>query len=72
MIDRGAMRPDWCFVAEGETAGVGPPEGRYAFWTLPKVDHPEAIVLFEMVEDAGRREAIAGVLLAHSLAGARG
>ena len=67
MIDRGAMRPDWCFVAEDD----GRLTGRYGFWTMPSVDHPEAIVLLDVAADASDADSVAAELLAHALAGAR-
>lgn len=43
MIAAGSMRPDWCFVADdGDQL-----RGRVAFWTLPKVGVPLAIVLLD-------------------------
>ena len=67
MVERGAMRPAWCFVAEVDGRVVG----RYGFWTLPTIDHPEAIVLLDVVGAGIARDAVAGELLAHALAGAR-
>ena len=67
MIDRGAMRPEWCFVAEG----AGHLTGRYGFWTLPSIEQPEAIVLLDVAAEARDADALAAELLAHALAGAR-
>lgn len=47
MLDAGSMRPDWCFVAEDE----GHPLGRVALWTLPGMEEPFAIVLFDVKRD---------------------
>lgn len=44
MIASGAMRPEWCFVAEDADQLVG----RIAFLTLPKVGVPLAIVLLDI------------------------
>jgi ribosomal protein S18 acetylase RimI-like enzyme len=43
MFAAGSMRPEWCFVAEKN----GTPVGRIAFWTLPGMEEPFAIVLFD-------------------------
>lgn len=43
MFAAGSMRPEWCFVAEKDSG----PTGRIAFWTLPGMDKPFAIVLFD-------------------------
>jgi RimJ/RimL family protein N-acetyltransferase len=69
MIERGTMRPEWCFVAEQDGRIVG----RYGYWTLPSLDHPEWIVLLDVapgVHDPDA-DAVATELLAHALAGAR-
>ena len=44
MFAAGSMRPEWCFVAEKDSG----PSGRIAFWTLPGMDEPFAIVLFDV------------------------
>jgi RimJ/RimL family protein N-acetyltransferase/predicted N-acetyltransferase YhbS len=49
MFATGSMRPEWCFVAEEE--GVGP-VGRVAFWTLPGMEKPFALVLLDVPWDA--------------------
>jgi RimJ/RimL family protein N-acetyltransferase len=66
MFERGAMRPAWCFVAEVDGRVVG----RYGFWSLPTIDHPEAIVLLDVVGAGVARDAVAAELRAHALAGA--
>ena len=43
MFAAGSMRPEWCFIAE-EEQGEGP-LGRVAFWTLPGMEEPFALVL---------------------------
>jgi predicted N-acetyltransferase YhbS len=45
MFTAGSMRPEWCFVAEDEG---GPPLGRVAFWTLPGMGAPFALVLLDV------------------------
>ncbi|CAA9492852.1 MAG: hypothetical protein AVDCRST_MAG05-1986, partial [uncultured Rubrobacteraceae bacterium] len=57
MFAAGSMRPEWCFVIQ---EGDGRPEGRVAFWTLPGMGKPFALVLLEVPWDgdhvgAGRR-----------------
>lgn len=44
MFAAGSMRREWCFVAEEE----GRPLGRVAFWTLPGMDEPFALVLLDV------------------------
>ena len=44
MISVGSMRPEWCFVAEEQ----GVPLGRVAFWTLPGLEEPFALVLLDV------------------------
>ena len=44
MFAAGSMRPGWCFVAEEE----GRPIGRVAFWTLPGMEAPFALVLLDL------------------------
>lgn len=44
MFTAGSMRPEWCFVAEED----GGPVGRIAFWTLPGMESPFALVLFDV------------------------
>lgn len=43
MFAAGSMRREWCFVAEEH----GGPVGRIAFWTLPGMEEPLALVLFD-------------------------
>jgi ribosomal protein S18 acetylase RimI-like enzyme len=45
MFAAGSMRPQWCFVAEDEGAR---PLGRVAFWTLPGMEQPFALVLLDL------------------------
>ena len=44
MFAAGSMRPGWCFVAEEQ----GRPVGRVAFWTLPGMEKPFALVLLDV------------------------
>jgi RimJ/RimL family protein N-acetyltransferase len=44
LLAKGAMRLDWCFLAE--QGGV--PVGRIAFWALPGAASPSDIVLFDL------------------------
>jgi RimJ/RimL family protein N-acetyltransferase len=44
MFDAGSMRPEWCFVAEEGDL----PVGRVAFWTLPGMEEPFALVLLDV------------------------
>jgi len=48
MFAAGSMRPDWCFVAEEEGEGL---LGRVAFWTLPGMKEPFALVLLDVPWD---------------------
>ena len=43
-----SMRPEWCFVAGEEGEG---PLGRVAFWTLPGMEEPFALVLLDLPWD---------------------
>jgi RimJ/RimL family protein N-acetyltransferase/predicted N-acetyltransferase YhbS len=45
MFAAGSMRPEWCFVAVEEGEG---PLGRVAFWTLPGMEEPFALVLLDV------------------------
>ncbi|MFE0759378.1 hypothetical protein ACFW16_35870 [Inquilinus sp. NPDC058860] len=44
LLGKGAMRREWCFLAERN----GAPLGRIAFWTLPGAASPSDIVLFDL------------------------
>jgi predicted N-acetyltransferase YhbS len=48
MFAAGSMRPEWCFVAVEEGEGV---LGRVAFWTLPGMEEPFALVLLDVPWD---------------------
>jgi predicted N-acetyltransferase YhbS/ribosomal protein S18 acetylase RimI-like enzyme len=48
MLAAGSMRPEWCFVVEEEGEG---PLGRVAFWTLPRMEEPLALVLLDVPWD---------------------
>ena len=47
MFAAGSMRPEWCFVIEQE----GRPLGCVAFWTLPGMEEPFALVLLDVPWD---------------------
>src|SRR5918997_2100196 len=49
MFAAGSMRPQWCFVAEEEQGDR--PLGRVAFWTLPGMEEPFALVLLDVPWD---------------------
>lgn len=66
MFDAGAMRPEWCFVVEEE----GRPVGRVAFWTLPEMEYPFALVLLDLPWD-GEYLSVGGRLLGDALDEAR-
>lgn len=62
MFAAGAMRPAWCYVAIDGDRVVG----RFAFWSLPKLDIPISLVLVDVAEpDVGTlsRAGIADALL---------
>jgi RimJ/RimL family protein N-acetyltransferase/predicted N-acetyltransferase YhbS len=46
MFAAGSMRPEWCFVAEEQQGDR--PLGRVAFWTLPGMMKPFALVLLDV------------------------
>jgi predicted N-acetyltransferase YhbS len=46
MFAASSMRPDWCFVAQEEEEDR--PLGRVAFWTLPGMEEPFALVLLDV------------------------
>ena len=46
MFAAGSMRPEWCFVAQKEEGDR--PLGRVAFWTLPGMEEPFALVLLDV------------------------
>jgi len=48
MFAAGSMRPEWCFVVEEEGEGS---LGRVAFWTLPGMEEPFALVLLDVPWD---------------------
>jgi ribosomal protein S18 acetylase RimI-like enzyme len=49
MFAAGSMRPEWCFVAQEEEEDR--PFGRVAFWTLPGMEKPFAVVLLDVPWD---------------------
>jgi RimJ/RimL family protein N-acetyltransferase len=66
MFAAGSMRRDWCFVVEDNAHLLG----RLAFWTLPKVGIPRAIVLLDVPWDDDYL-AVGAYLLHHSFAAMR-
>jgi len=68
MFATGSMRPEWCFVAEDEGDR---PLGRVAFWTLPGMEEPFALVLLDVPWD-GDYEGVGTRLLGDVLNEARG
>lgn len=58
MFAAGSIRPEWCFVAEEDSG----PYGRIAFWTLPGMGEPFAIVLFDVFWSGNYRDAGARLL----------
>jgi GNAT superfamily N-acetyltransferase len=66
MFAAGSMRPEWCFIAEKEDR----PVGRVAFWTLPGMEVPFALVLLD-VDWEGDTMAVGTRLLSHALETAR-
>jgi hypothetical protein len=59
LLARGAMRRDWCFLAEWN----GAPVARIAFWTLPGATIPSDIVLFDLPWSAPEAEAFGASML---------
>jgi hypothetical protein len=62
MFAAGAMHPEWCYVAADGDAIVG----RFAFWSLPKLNVPISLVLVDVagsLEGSLTRAAIADALL---------
>ena len=49
MFAAGSMRPEWCFVAQEEEEDHT--LGRVAFWTLPGMEEPFALVLLDVPWD---------------------
>jgi GNAT superfamily N-acetyltransferase/RimJ/RimL family protein N-acetyltransferase len=66
MFAAGSMRPEWCFIAEEEDR----PVGRVAFWTLPGMEQPFALVLLD-VDWEGVYTAVGTRLLQYTLDAAR-
>lgn len=58
MLAAGSMRPEWCFVAMDDADN---PLGRVAFWTLPGMEKPFALVLLDVPWD-GPADVGAGLL----------
>lgn len=59
LLGKGAMRREWCFLAERN----GAPVGRIAFWTLPGAASPSDIVLFDLPWSAPEAGAIGASML---------
>jgi hypothetical protein len=59
LLAKGAMRRDWCFLAEWN----GAPVARIAFWTLPGATIPSDIVLFDLPWSAPEAEAFGASML---------
>jgi ribosomal protein S18 acetylase RimI-like enzyme len=66
MFAAGSMRPEWCFIAEKRDRVVG----RIAFWTLPGMEAPFALVLLD-VDRGGDYAEVGTRLLEHALEEAR-
>ena len=49
MFAAGSMRLEWCFVVQEEEEDS--PLGRVAFWTLPAMEEPFAVVLLDVPWD---------------------
>jgi RimJ/RimL family protein N-acetyltransferase len=49
MFAAGSMRPEWCFIVTQEQGES--PLGRVAFWTLPGMEEPFALVLLDVPWD---------------------
>lgn len=67
LLGKGAMRLDWCFLAEQG----GAPVGRIAFWALPGAAAPSDIVLFDLPWSAPEAEAIGAAMLGQAAQRAR-
>jgi hypothetical protein len=67
LLAKGAMRRDWCFLAERDDA----PVGRIAFWALPGAAAPSDIVLFDLPWPAPEAEAIGAAMLSQAADRAR-
>jgi uncharacterized cupin superfamily protein/RimJ/RimL family protein N-acetyltransferase len=68
MLASGSMRPGWCFVLGEEDR----PLGRVAFWALPGMDVPLALVLLDVPWDGGDYLRLGTRLLGDVLEEARG
>jgi len=66
LIQIGSMRQAWCYVAERAAMTVG----RFAFWTLPKIAKPMAIVLLDVAPMVEDRAEVAAALLERATADA--
>jgi len=67
LLAKGAMRLDWCFLAERD----GAPVGRIAFWALPGAASPSDIVLFDLPWPAPEAETLGAAMLRQSADRAR-
>ena len=70
MVRAGAMRLEWCHLAEAD----GRTAGRFAFWTLPSLGDPMAIVLLDVdraVTEPPDRATVAAAMLGRAIDDAR-
>lgn len=67
LLAKGAMRTDWCYLVERD----GHPIGRGAFWTLPTLDHPFALVLLDIPWQSEAASDVGTALLQEMLHAAR-
>lgn len=67
MFEAGSMRPEWCFVAEEG----GHPIGRVAFWALPGMESPFALVLLDVAWEEENYAEVGSHLLEYALDRAR-
>ena len=63
MLERGAIHPDWCFVAEEAHQIVG----TIAYWALPSSDKPSDFVLIELPWEREDWLSLGTQLLQHTL-----
>ncbi|MDQ3345497.1 MAG: hypothetical protein M3473_04275 [Chloroflexota bacterium] len=58
LLEQGAIRTEWCYLAETDAGVVG----RLALWTLPKVGTPLSVILLDTHDDE-----VAADLLLHAM-----
>lgn len=66
LIRIGSMHQAWCYLAERGAMTVG----RFAFWTLPKIAKPIAIVLLDVAPEVEDRVEVAAALIRRATADA--